>query len=87
MSNNLEPAVIVWDGVKHFLNPMDRADAAEAVVNDLIDHGTEPEEVKTAFRGDADIKRAIKHYLDENAPESEEDEDFDEEDVEEDEDW
>jgi hypothetical protein len=78
MSNNIELVAECWDGVKHFLNPMDRADAADTLVTILVDHNVEPDDIKEAFRGDKDVKQAVKQYLQENSDQEEhDDEDYD----------
>lgn len=79
-NNNIELVAECWDGIKHFLNPMDRADAADTLVTILVDHNVEPEDIQTAFRGDKDVKSAVKQYLQENGDSEtgfEEEDDFD----------
>ena len=79
-NNNIELVAECWDGVKHFLNPMDRADAADTLVTILVDHNVEPADIKEAFRGDKDVKQAVKQYEDENGENEngfEDEEDFD----------
>lgn len=66
----------VWQELKRYVNTVDRADAAETVVSVLIDNDISAEEIREAFKGDAEIKRALTQYLDDHADEEEyEDED------------
>jgi hypothetical protein len=77
----------IWGELKRFVNTVDRAEAAETVIQILMDNDSDVEDIRDAFKGDSDIKRALTAYLDNDkdyAAEDEEEE-FDEE--EEDEDW
>ena len=77
----------IWGELKRFVNTVDRAEAAETVIQILMDNDSDVEDIRDAFKGDSDIKRALTAYLDNDkdyAAEDEEDE-FEEED--EDEDW
>jgi hypothetical protein len=50
------------------------------MVSVLIDNDVSAEEIKSAFKGDAEIKRALSDYLkEEEELEEEEDDDYDEE--------
>ena len=68
----------LWSELKRYVNTVDREEAAETVVSVLIDNDIDPEDIKTEFKSDADIKRALAHYLKDH--EEEEDEDDYEED-------
>ena len=65
----------IWVGLRHTWNAQDRADAAESLVNTLIDNDYSAEQIRDVFKGDGDIKRALQSYLDDH-----EEEDLDEED-------
>jgi hypothetical protein len=73
----------IWGELKRFVNTVDRAEAAETVVQILLDNDSDVDDIRDAFKGDSDIKRALTAYLDndkdytEDGIESEEDEDFD----------
>lgn len=73
----------IWGELKRYVNTVDRAEAAETVVQILMDNDSEVEDIRNAFKGDLDIKRALTAYLDndkdytEDGTESEEEEDFD----------
>ena len=77
---------VVWGELKRYVNTVDRAEAAETVVQILMDHDSDVEDIRSAFKGDTDIKRALTDYLDndkdyvEEDEELEEDSDYDEED-------
>jgi len=66
---------------------MSEAIAAETVVQVLMDNDSDVEDIRNAFKGDTDIKRALTAYLDNDKDYSEdEEEDPEEEDYNED-DW
>jgi len=73
----------IWAELKRYVNTVDRDEAAETVVSVLIDHDFDVENIRIAFKGDADIKRALTAYLD-NDKSYDEDEDEDSEYVDED---
>jgi hypothetical protein len=65
---------------------VDRSEAAETVVQILMDNDSDVEDIRTAFKGDTDIKRALTAYLDNDKDYVEDDEEeLEEED--EDQDW
>jgi hypothetical protein len=78
----------IWGELKRFVNTVDRQEAAETVVQILMDNDSDVEDIRTAFKGDADIKRALTAYLDNDKDytEDDEEEDPEEEDYNED-DW
>jgi len=75
----------IWGELKRFVNTVDRAEAAETVIQILMDNDSDVEDIRDAFKGDSDIKRALTAYLDNDKDYVEEEEDESEE--EEDEDW
>ena len=75
----------VWQEIKRYVNGMDRAEAAEALVSVLIDNDVSAEEIKSAFKSDSEVKQALKQYLDDHADDEEDEED--EDDYEEDDDY
>jgi len=79
----------IWGELKRFVNTVDRAEAAETVIQILMDNDSDVEDIRDAFKGDADIKRALTAYLDNDKDyEAEDDEEEPEdEDHDEDEDW
>ena len=77
----------IWGELKRFVNTVDRAEAAETVIQILMDNDSDVEDIRSAFTGDTDIKRALTTYLDndkdyvEEEDEEPEDEDSDEDEV------
>ena len=62
----------LWGEIKRYVNEIDRDEAAEVYVSTLIDNDIGINDIKTAFRGDSDIKRALQPYLEEEEPEEDE---------------
>lgn len=77
----------IWGELKRFVNTVDRAEAAETVIQILMDNDSDVEDIRAAFKGDTDIKRALTAYLDNDKDYEEEDEEDEYEEEEEDEDW
>ena len=78
----------IWGELKRFVNTVDRAEAAETVIQILMDNDSDVEDIRDAFKGDTDIKRALTAYLDNDKDyEAEDEEDDEHEEEEEDEDW
>jgi hypothetical protein len=79
----------IWGELKRFVNTVDRAEAAETVIQILMDNDSDVEDIRDAFKGDTDIKRALTAYLDNDKDYVEEDdeEEPEDEDYDEDEDW
>ena len=69
----------IWDGLHSHINYTERKDAADMLVNLLIDNDYEADEIKDAFKGDKDVLSALKFYQEQNDinedPEEFEDED------------
>lgn len=83
-------AAEIWGELKRFVNTVDRAEAAETVVQILMDNDSDVDDIRAAFTGDRDIKTALTSYLDNDkdyVAEDEGDEDEDDTDSDEDEDW
>ena len=72
----------IWSELKRYVNTVDRADAAETIVSILIDHDSDVEDIRDAFKGDSDIKRALTVYLDNDKDYTEEEEIDDDEEIE-----
>jgi hypothetical protein len=82
----VELANEIWSELKRYVNIVDRAEAAETMVQILMDNDSDVEDIRKAFKGDTDIKRALTTYLD-NDKDYEEEEEEEEEFEEEDQDW
>ena len=82
-------AAEIWGELKRYVNTVDRQEAAETVVQILMDNDSEVDDIRNAFKGDVDIKRALTAYLDNDkdyAEDEEDEEDPEEEDYNKD-DW
>ena len=77
----------IWGELKRFVNTVDRTEAAETVIQILMDNDSDVEDIRNAFKGDSDIKRALTAYLDNDKDYAAEDEEDEFEEEEEDEDW
>jgi hypothetical protein len=75
---SVELASEIWSEIKRYVNSVDRNEAAETLVSVLIDNDVSAEDIKSAFKGDGDIKRALAEYLkEEEELEEEEEDDYD----------
>jgi hypothetical protein len=77
----------IWGELKRYVNTVDRAEAAETVVQILMDNDCDVEDIRDAFKGDSDIKRALTSYLDNDSDYLEEEVEDEDEDYDENEDW
>lgn len=64
----------VWQELKRHISTTDRAEAADSLINLLIDNDYDADQIRDAFKGDNDVKRALQSFLDDA------EEDLDEED-------
>ena len=80
-------AAEIWGELKRYVNTVDRAEAAETVVQILMDNDSDVDDIRDAFKGDSDIKRALTTYLDNDNDYEEEEEEEEDSDYDEDEDW
>ena len=65
----------LWQELKRYISTVDRGDAADTLVNMLIDNDYDAEQIRNGFKGDNEVKRALQSYLNDT-----EEEDLDEED-------
>jgi hypothetical protein len=72
----------VWDALRSHIDLNERTDAADSLINLLIDNNYEPEDIKEAFRGDKDLLGALKYYLEQHDVDEEVEEDEDDQDEE-----
>ena len=73
----------IWDELKRYVNPQDRDEAAETLVSVLIDNDADADEIKSVFKTDNEIKRALTSYLKDHEDEiddDDEDEEYEDED-------
>ena len=81
---NLDFVAEVWDALRTHIDFNDRSDAADSLVNLLIDNNYEAEDIKDAFKGEKEVITALKEYMAQQDVE-ESYEDYDEDDA--DEEW
>jgi homoserine dehydrogenase len=81
---NLDFVAEVWDALRSHIDLNDRSEAADSLVNLLIDNNYEAEDIKNAFKGEKEVITALKEYIAQHDTE-ESYEDYDEDDV--DEEW
>lgn len=68
----------IWDVLRSHIDFNERNEAADSLVNFLIDNNYEPEDIKDAFKGDKELLSALKDYLEEHEDDQEyDDEDYD----------
>ena len=63
----------IWTELKRYVNTVDRQEAAETLINVLIDNDVNADEIRDTFKGDSEVKRALTSYLKDHADEDEED--------------
>lgn len=68
----------VWQELKRHISTTDRAEAADSLINVLIDNDYDADQIRDAFKGDNDIKRALKSFLDDAEPDPDEEDDEEE---------
>ena len=78
---SVDLAAAVWEELKRYVGPLDRTEAADAMVNLLIDSNFDSDDIRDSFRGDAEVLKALRGYLDDN----DDNEDIDDDDYQEDE--
>ena len=70
---------VIWGELKRYINTVDRAEAAETVIQILMDNDSDAEDIRDAFKGDSDVKKALASYLDNGTVEEDDDDsDYDE---------
>jgi hypothetical protein len=62
----------VWEALSSHIDFNDKGDAADTLVNLLIDNDYEATDIKEAFRGDKEVIVALKEYTDQVEEEYEE---------------
>jgi hypothetical protein len=72
----------VWDALRDYIDMSERGEAADTLVNYLMDSNYEVDDIKDAFK-DKDITKALKGYAEQHFQE----EDYEDQDEDQDEDW
>jgi hypothetical protein len=80
-------AAEIWGELRRYVNTVDRDEAAETVVAVLIDNDYDADEIRDAFKGDSDIKRALAAYVNRDVEEEPDEEVDDDVDLDDDERW
>jgi len=70
----------VWDAMRSHIDLNERNEAADTLVNLLVDNNFEADEIKEAFRGEKEVLNALKNYVNHQESDEDFDEDYDEED-------
>ena len=73
----------LWSELKRYISVVDRDEAADIVVNILIDNDYDITDIRQAFKGDSDVKRALQHHVDDADDDEEEFDDHDSDEYEE----
>ena len=74
----------IWNELKRYVNPQDRDEAAETLVSVLIDNDVSADEIKSTFKTDSEVKRALTSYLKDHEEDEEIDDDYEEDEEDED---
>jgi len=82
-----EIASEIWGELRRYINTVDRDEAAETVVSILVDNDYDVDDIRVAFKGDSDIKRALAAYIRRDVEEEPEDDYEEESDLDDDERW
>ena len=77
---SVELAKEIWSELRRHINTVDRDEAAETLVAVLIDNDVDADEIKSVFKSESDIKRALTSYLKDHAEDEDDEEDNDEDD-------
>ena len=74
----------IWDEIKRYVNVVDRDEAAETLVSVLIDNDANADEIKSIFKSDNEVKRALTSYLKDHEDHEDDEDDEDHKDDEDD---
>jgi len=81
---SVELASEIWAEIKRYVNVVDRDEAAETLVSVLVDNDIAADEIRDAFKGDTDVKRALTSYLQDHEEDDLDDDDHEDDDYDED---
>jgi hypothetical protein len=70
----------IWDELRRYVNPQDRAESAETLVAVLIDNDAAADEIKEVFKTDSEVKRALTSYLKDHEEIDEQEDDYEDDD-------
>ena len=77
MTDTVHAAHDIWQEMRHYINTTDQQEAAETLLEVLIDCDCELDDIREAFAGDSLMRRALADYLENSG---DEDVDYDEDD-------
>jgi hypothetical protein len=77
----------VWRALKFEIDGSNLPDAAETLVNVLIENDFEPADIKEAFRRETEVMQALRDYNSQYEEEEFEEEDYEEDEDNEDDEW
>ena len=70
---SLDTIAEVWEALRMHIDLNERKEAADTLVNYLMENNFEASDIKEEFRGDKDIAKALIYYDDQNLHDEEED--------------
>jgi hypothetical protein len=70
---SLDLVSAIWEAVRSHMDSGERKEAADDMVNILIDNDFDAVTIKEAFRGDRDVSKALSFYAEQHS----EDDEFD----------
>lgn len=65
----------IYNELKRYVNTVDKEEAAETLVAVLIDNDIDADDIKSTFKSEPEVKRAITSYLKDHPEDDEEEED------------
>lgn len=75
---SVDVAYDLWNEFRRFMSSVDRPEAADALVTVLIDNDYDAEDIRSTFKGDNDVKKALQSYLDDGGEADDTEEDYEE---------
>jgi len=77
----------VWRALKHEIDENNLPDAAESLINVLVDNDYDTAEIKESFRRETEVMQALRDYNSQYEEEEYEEEDYEEDEDNEDDEW
>ena len=75
---HLDLVAEIWSELKRYIGTIDRSEAADSFISMLIDHDYSTEDIRTTFKSDSDIKKALVNYIQDDSEQQDEDEEYEE---------
>jgi hypothetical protein len=69
----------IYNELKRYINTVDKDEAAETLVAVLIDNDIDADDIKSTFKSESEVKRALTSYLKDHQDEEDDDEDYEDE--------